>query len=219
VQDGDRESVAHWSLLARRRRGPPWASRAGTPGGCHKPTGWGKSDASRGHDSGRGRPAGDRGDRAGLPGSAGAAGPRRADCGRGRPADTGGHSRRGPDRRRDTGRRAADTSGRPASGGSPRPRGPGDVRGGLDKRGRVCDTYGRSVHAPRGVERPGGLELAPPGSHPFTSGVAAPYPKTSSPSTLCPAVVRISTLFGERQHAAPTRPQTARPDTGRGHAG
>ena len=63
----------------------------------------------------------------------------------------------------------------------------------------MCDTYGRSVHAPHGVERPGGLELAPPGSHPFTAGVAAPYLKTASPSTLCAAVVRISTLFGERQ--------------------
>ena len=100
--------------------------------------------------------------------------------------------------------RGTEEEGLPAQAAGPHPEdlhgptGP-EMSGGLDKRGRVCDTYGRSVHAPRGVERPGGLELAPPGSHPFTAGIGAPYLKTASLSTLCAAVVRISTLIGARQ--------------------
>jgi hypothetical protein len=49
---------------------------------------------------------------------------------------------------------------------------------------RGCATTGRSRSRPRGVGAPEGLEGRAPGPHPLPSGVAAAYPKLSSPSTL-----------------------------------
>jgi len=177
-RDRDRERVAHRGLLARRE-GRPVSAGAGPPGGCRRTGGAGKSDASRTRGTGRGRLAGGRGDRGGPPGSAGAAGPRRGDSGRGPPGDTAGCSRRGRDRTRDRGRRAAGTGGRPASGGSPRPHGPGDVRvGWTNAGGCATPTAGRST-PPTGWNGPGAWSLllqapipSPPGSRQPTRKLA-----------------------------------------------
>ncbi len=198
--DRDRERGAHRSLRARRRRGPPWASGAGTPGGCHRGARLGKSDASRGRDSGRGRPAGDRGGRGALRGSAGGDARRREDSASARRADTAGCSRRDPDRRRDRGQRAASTTGRPACGGSPWPRGPGDGRSAVDKSAGVCDNSGKPPTPPVGWVRPRArrfqlwaLTFSPPGSrHPTRELADLP---------LCIRLgVQIYPGLGERQH-------------------
>lgn len=125
--------------------------------------GGGKSDASRALGSGPGRPVGDRGDRGAPRGSAGAAGRQRGDCGRVLPGDTGDCSRRVPDHTRDRGRTAAGTTGRPASGGSPRPRGPGDVRRAVDKGAGMCDNCTKPPIPPRGgcARGPGGSRSGP----------------------------------------------------------
>jgi len=179
-------AAAHDCLLARGEGRPRASAGAGPAGGCRRRGEVGKSDASRGSGSASGRPVADRGDRGALRGSAGAGGQPRGDSGPGLPADTGGYSRHGPDHTRDRGRRAAGTTGRPASGGSPRPRGPGDVRRAVDKCAGVCDNSVKPPTPPRGgcARGPGGPALGP---HPSTSGVAAAYPKTDPPSTLSSA--------------------------------
>jgi len=142
--------AAHRGLLARGECRRESSAGAGPPGGCRRRGARGKSDASRAIGTGRGRPAGDRDDRAGLPGSADAAARRRGDCGRGPPADTGGCNRRGRDHRSGRGRRAAGTGCTPASGGSPRPRGPGAIRWAVDKDTGVCDKWIKPPTPPRG---------------------------------------------------------------------
>jgi hypothetical protein len=178
--------MVHACLLARGEGRPRQSAGAGPAGGCHRAGGVGKSDASRAPDTGPGRLVAGHGDRRAHPGSAGAAGRPRGDCGRVLPGDTGGYSRRARDHTRDRGRRAAGTTGRPASGGSPRPRGPGDVRRAVDKCAGVCDNSVKPPTPPRGgcARGPGGPALGP---HPSTSGVAAAYPKTDPPSTLSSA--------------------------------
>jgi hypothetical protein len=159
------------SLLARSPCRPAWSAGAGPAGGCRRMGGIGKSDASRAPGTGPGRPAADRGDRGGPPGSAGAAGRPRGDSGHALPGDTGGCSRRGPDHTRGRGRRAAGRGGRPASGGSPRPRGPGDLKGGWTNAGGCArPSAGRST-PPAGWIGPGAWSLllqapipSPPGS-------------------------------------------------------
>ena len=162
--------------------------------------GAGKSDASREPGTALGRPAGDRGDRGAPQGFAGAACRRRGDCGRARRDDTAGYSRRGRDHTQDRGRRAADRTGRPASGGWSRPRGPGALRvGWTNAGGCATPSAGRST-PPAGWNGPGAWSLRLQAPIPSPPGSRQPTPKTSSPSTLCAAVVRISTLFEERQH-------------------
>jgi len=142
--------MGHACLLARGEGRPRQSAGAGPVGGCHRAGGVGKSDASRAPDSGPGRRVAGPGDRRAHPGSAGAGGRRRGDCGRVPPGDTGGYSRRARDHTRDRGRRAAGTTGRPASGGSPRPRGPGDVRWAVDTCEGMCDTLAKPLMPPRG---------------------------------------------------------------------
>jgi len=138
------------SLLARPPGQPGWSAGTGPGRACRRRRAPGKSDASRGHDSAGGRRVADRGGRGGPRGSAGAAALRHADCGRALPDDRAGCSRRGRDRRRDTGRRAAGRGGRRASGGWPRPRGPGAVRWAVDKSAGVCDKRRKPPTPPRG---------------------------------------------------------------------
>ena len=110
----------------------------------------GKSDASRVPGTESDTRAGGRDGRGGLPGSAGAGGPPRGDCGRGLPADRGGCNRHGRDHRTGRGKRVAGTGGTPASGGWPRPRGPGAVRWAMDKGGGMCDNLAKPPMPPRG---------------------------------------------------------------------
>jgi hypothetical protein len=200
VRERRRTRGMHRHLRARRRRDPPWVSGAGTRGGCHRRAGRGKSDASRGHGTGRGRPVADRDGRGALPGSAGAAGPRRGDSACARPGDTGRYSRRGPDRRRDRGRRAARTTGRRAAGGSPWPRGPGDGWLAVDRAAGVCDNSGKPPTPPVGWVCPRArrfqlwaLTFSPPGSrHPTRKLVGLPLGNRLG--------VQIPTGSGEHQH-------------------
>ena len=124
--------------------------RAGTPGGCQRARGFGKSDASREHHTGRVRPVADRIGRGGPRGSAGGGAQCRGDSAYARFADTAGYSRHGPGRTRDRGRRAASTTGRPASGGSPLPRGPGECWSAADTAAGGCDNVGKPPTPPVG---------------------------------------------------------------------
>ena len=202
-RDGERGCLAHRSLQARRYRGPPWVSGAGTPGGCHRRAGSGKSDASRWRGTEPDRPVADRGDRDGLPDSADGDARQRGGCGRGLRGNTAGCSRRGPDHRPDRGRRAASTTGRPAGGGSPWPRGPGDGRSAMDKSAGVCDNSGKPPTPPVGWVRPRArrfqlwaLTFPPPGSrHPTRKWSRLP---------LCIRLgVQIYPGLGERQQLRP----------------
>jgi hypothetical protein len=138
------------SLLARSPGQPGWSAGAGPGGGCRKRWAWGKGDASRVLGTGLGRRAADRDGRGGPRGSAGAGAPPRGDSEPGLPADTGDCNRHGRDHTRDTGRRAAGRGGRPASGGSPRPHGPGRVRWAVDKRAGVWDNMIKPPTPPAG---------------------------------------------------------------------
>jgi hypothetical protein len=163
-REATRKRVRHRSSLRARSPGQPgWSAGAGPGGGCRTRQARGKADASRRRDTGRGRRAGDRGDRGGPPGSADAGGPRRGHCGHALPVDRGGCNRRGRDRRRHRGRRAAGTSGRRASGGWPRPRGPGAVRWAVDKGAGVCDKWDKPPTPPRGgcARGSGGISSRP----------------------------------------------------------
>jgi hypothetical protein len=219
--------VAHRSLPARRHMGPPWVSGAGTPGGCHRVPGWGKSDASRGCDTGRDKPVADRGGRDGLPGSADGDARRHGDSASARLADTAGYSRRGLDHRPDRGRRAASTTGRPASRGSPWPRGPGDGRSAVDKSAGVCDNSGKPPTPPVGWVRPRArrfqlwaLTFPPPGSrHPTRKWSGLPlyirlgvqiYPGLGERQHLSLAYPSIAALGGRRTTVEPGRIQPFR---------
>ena len=175
--------AVHRCLLARRESRPRASAGAGPAGGCHRAEGRGKRDASRAPRTALGRPAGDRGGRAGLRGSVDGAGPRRGDCERALLGCTADCSRRAHDHTNGRGRTAPGRAGRPASGGSPRPRGPGDVRWAVDNGAAMCENFTKPPTPPRGgcARGPGGPALGP---HPSTSGVAAAYPKTEAPSTL-----------------------------------
>jgi len=155
--------VRHRSSLLAHSRCRSVATGTGPGGGCHTRGARGKSDASRGRDSAGDTRAADRDDRGGPRGSADAAAPPRADYGRGLPADTGGCSRHGRDHTRDTGRRAVGRGDRPASGGWPRPRGPGAVRWAVDKCAGVCDKRRKPPTPPRGgcARGSGGISSRP----------------------------------------------------------
>jgi len=191
---------AHRSLLARRE-GRPASAGAGPAEGCRRRGAQGKSDASRARGTAPDRPAGDHGDRGAPRGSAGGAGRRRGESGRGLPADTGGCNRRGRDHRRDRERRAAGRGGTPASGGSPRPRGPGEVRRAVDKNAGVCDNRVKPLTPPRGgCARGSGGTSSRPSS--FSLRGRGSLPENPSSFHSQRQSVRISTVLDERQHVA-----------------